>query len=160
LGQFVDREILPQVMELERRISETNENPRYVNRLGVLYAKYGKLDDAKVQFQKIIRSRPTANAYVNFGNLLYLDGDVSGALDQYEKAAALAPDNPTVLLSLAKAHHELQNYGFAERSYQQLAQLDPQLANQFRYLEFRGEEAARAAEAANVAGVMIWAEEE
>ena len=160
LGRFVDREIMPQVLELQRRISETSEDPRYVNRLGVLYAKYGKLDDAKAQFQKIIRARPTANAYVNLGNLLYLSGDVNGALDQYERAAALAPNNPTVVLSLAKAHHDLQNYGFAERSYRQLAQLDPQLAGQFRYLEFRGEEAARAAEAANVAGVMIWAEEE
>jgi tetratricopeptide (TPR) repeat protein len=81
------------------------------------------------------------------------------ALDYYERASAKAPDNPIVLLYMARANHELENYGLARRSYSRLKSVYPDLAAQFSYLELRGEGAVRAAEMSAVKEVVAWAEE-
>ena len=64
-----------------------------------------------------------------------------------------------MLLSIARINHELENYGTARAAYQKLQSIDPELAQRFAYLGLRGEEAARAADAAGVKGEMVWDEE-
>ena len=63
-----------------------------------------------------------------------------------------------MLLSVARVNHELENYGLVKRSYSRLKSVDPDLAEQFAYLDLKGEEAARAADIGAVKGVVIWDE--
>ena len=65
-----------------------------------------------------------------------------------------------VILSIARIHHELENYGMVRRKYNELQKLDPALAMQFGYLDLRGDEAARAADASGVKTMVLWEEEE
>lgn len=65
----------------------------------------------------------------------------------------------TILTTSARAHHEVESYGLVSRTYSRLKSLDPDLAGQFAYLDFRGEEARRAAEVSDMASRVIWDEE-
>ena len=160
LTRFVDREIFPQVSRLQGLISQSGNDPRHINRLGVLYARHGLDDRARREFDRIASARPPyAPALINLGNLAFLAREIDRALDYYERAQALAPDNPVVLLALSRCHHEMENYGMVSRSYNQLKEIDPALAGEFAYLDFRGEEARRAAQVAEMVSRVVWDEE-
>jgi len=157
--RFIDREIYPRVSKLQGEIRKSNNSPKYINKLGVLYAKYELTDKALVQFNKILKTQEYHPALINMGNIYYLKGQMEKALTYYERAAKKAPANPRVLLCVARVNHELENYGLVRKSYQQLKRVDPDLADQFAYLDLRGEEAARAAEISAVTEVVVWEEE-
>ncbi|TVQ21605.1 MAG: hypothetical protein EA382_13330 [Spirochaetaceae bacterium] len=160
LTRFVDREIFPQVSRLQSQIASSNNNPRHINRLGVLYARYGLSDRARREFERAaMGSPPYAPALLNLGNLHFLSREVDQALGYYERAHAVDPDNTVILLAVARANHELENYGHVARTYERLKQLDPDLADRFAYLDFRGEEARRASQASEMATLVIWGEE-
>jgi len=159
LKSFIDKEIYPQVEKLKDQISRNNNAPGYINRLGVLYARYGLNDKASGQFQKILRNNEFVPALINMGNISFLNSEIKEALKYYERAVKKEPDNPKALLSVARAGHELENYGTVSESYDKLKTIDPGLAERFAYLDLRGDEAARAAEVSEVMEVVVWDEE-
>jgi hypothetical protein len=63
-----------------------------------------------------------------------------------------------VLLAVAKANHDLENYFQARKVYAELKEKDPDLAMKFAYLDLKGEEATRSAEISGVQGVVVWEE--
>jgi len=87
-----------------------------------------------------------------------MESSFEQALDYYERAGSAAPDNAAALLGVARANHELENYGTVSRAYGRLKTLDAALADRFAYLDFRGEDAARAAEMTRVTDIVIWEE--
>ena len=157
--RFIDRELYPRVSKLQDQIRRSNNDPKYINKLGVLYARYGLTDKAVVQFNKILAEQEYVPALLNMGNIYYLNKEMEKALGYYERASAEAPDNPKAILCVARVNHELENYGLVMKSYERLKLIDPDLADQFAYLDFRGEEAARAAEMSAVKEVVVWEEE-
>jgi len=160
LTAFIDREIFPKVAEIQIEIGENEWSSKAVNKLGILYAKYGLFDRAEKEFDRILgRDKEYVPALVNAGNICYKKKNPEKALSYYERAYDANPDNPTVLLCVARAHHELENYGFSEKAYTRLRTIDPALAMKFSYLGLRGEEAARAASAGDIKEVVIWVEE-
>ncbi len=56
LVHYIDGQIYPEVAKLRAEISRTNNSPNAVNRLGVLYARYGLTDRAETEFQRAIRT--------------------------------------------------------------------------------------------------------
>ncbi len=157
LIKFIDREIFPQVAELQAAIKKSKGNPKEINKLGILYARYGLLDRAKREFKNIIeKNKNFVPGLINLGNIYYLNNDMRNALTYYERAFELAPENPTVLLCVARTNHELENYGLVRDAYNNLKKVDPDLAYQFSYLSLRGEEAVRSAELSKVKDVVIW----
>jgi tetratricopeptide (TPR) repeat protein len=80
------------------------------------------------------------------------------ALSFYQRAFKQSPKDPIVLLCLARANHELQNYGEVKKLYQSLRNANPDLAGQFAYLDLQGDEATRAAEVSHVRDVVLWQE--
>jgi tetratricopeptide (TPR) repeat protein len=156
---FIDREIYPKVSSLQAQIRQNNNGSKYINRLGVLYGKYDLIDKATDQFEKILKSDEYVPALINMGNISFLGKDVKGALIYYQRASKKDPDNPKVLLSVARCSHEMENYGLVRESYEKLKLLDPDLAGQFSYLALRGEEASRAAEISEVMEVVVWDED-
>jgi len=162
---YVEREIFPQVEELESAITQWQNNERYVkryiNKLGILYARYGLTDIAVTQFERLLVISPDyVPAIINIGNLHYLKPDMESALQYYEQAYEIDPANPQAVLNMARCNHELENYGSVKKLYEQLSQLDRELAEQFSYLDLRGEEAARAAAAGGAGEIIVWDEEE
>ena len=161
LVRFIDGEIFPQVARLQAEITRSRESPAAVNKLGVLYARYGLFDRAEKEFDRILTKNPGyVPALVNKGNVCYLRDEIDKSLQYFQKAYSIAPSDPKVLLSLAQASHKLENYGVANQVYGQLKQIDPELAYQFAYLDLRGDEAARAADVTQTKGVVKWSEPE
>jgi hypothetical protein len=145
IASFTEREIRPRVERLEEEIRRSNENPRYRNRLAVLYARFGLSDKAEAELRKIIAAREYPPALVNLANLFYARRDFDQALVYLTRAQQAGASGAGLLLALARVHYELENFGSARRHYEELAELDPALAARYAYLSSREQGAARAA---------------
>ena len=132
--EYIDRSIYPVVSDLQSRILSTG-NMRARNRLGVLYATYGQLEDATVAFNQVLEIQADyVPAIMNLGNIAYLNRDWLTAQTYFERVQELRPDDPEVVLAIARVNQELQNYGNVERAYTRLRELDRGLAQQYAYL--------------------------
>jgi tetratricopeptide (TPR) repeat protein len=159
LLNFVDREIYPQISDVEDQIKRYGSSPRLLNKLGVIYARYGKSKEAENEFEKALaKDRYYVPALINIGNICYLDRDLNRAKTYYERAYNVEPSNSTALLAVARVNHDLENYKLAEQLYAQLKSRSPALAEQYAYLEMRGEEAARAAAVGQMKERVVWDE--
>jgi hypothetical protein len=159
LLNFVDREIYPQASDIEDQIKRYGSSPRLLNKLGVLYARYGKNEEAEEEFEKALsKDRYYVPALVNLGNIYYLSRDLTRAKTYYERAFNVEPTNSTALLAVARVNHDLENYRLAEQLYAQLKNSSPALAERYSYLEMRGEEAARASAVGQIKETVVWDE--
>jgi ankyrin repeat protein/tetratricopeptide (TPR) repeat protein len=158
VGWLVDQELSPKVVALKRQIETASDPRKPRNALGVLYARYGQYDRAKQEFERLIAKEEYTPALLNLGNILYLSEQKEKALDYYDRAYAKDPENPHVLLAVAIVNHDLENYYRVKKVYAELKARDPDLAARFAYLELRGEEATRSADASGLGGTVIWEE--
>jgi tetratricopeptide (TPR) repeat protein len=145
ITRFVEQEIEPRAQELRRQIQSSNNDPRTVNKLGVLYAQYGLLERAKDTFKGIVAGKEYVPALANLGNLHYLSGDFDAALDYYQRAYRIEPRNAKSLLGLARVNYELENYGTARKLYQELEKVSSRLAAKYAFLAEKADDATRAA---------------
>jgi hypothetical protein len=160
LTRFAERTLQPLVETIEEQLKQSSNPEKLYNRLGVAYAGYGLYVKAEEAFLNAVSEVDYGPALVNLGNVYFIRGKYDRALDAYERAEEIYPENPKVILALARTHHEIENYGFVSRLYEKLAQIAPELAERYDYLTLKGEEAERAASASQGASEMIWEEEE
>ncbi len=154
---FINQQIATQVQKLQADIKSNPAKPEYVNRLGVVYARYGLATEAEKEFQKLDK-QDYVPALINLGNLAFLKPDMKTALAFYNRACRKEATNAKALLGSARANHELENYGSAQEAYAALKKVDPALASQYAYLDLQGTEADQAAKAGNVVDKVEWAE--
>jgi hypothetical protein len=156
VDKFVDREIYDRVETYKQRIEQTQGSAEEINRLGVLYARYGRYEAAKAEFNRILDREEYPSALLNMGNLFFLEQGYEQALGYYERAYDRNSRNAKTVLALARTHHALENYSFVKKFYAQLKQIDSALAERFAYLELRREEVARAADLAAEKETILW----
>lgn len=145
LGDFAQAELFAPVAEL-REALQTARDPRRLHcRIGALYAGFGQYEEAATEFEATLGDGPYWPALVNLGTIAFASGDYAAALDYYEQAHTERPDQPAVLLALARTHHARENYGTVSDLYATLAGIDPELAAKHDYLSLRSDEAQRAA---------------
>ena len=156
LTALVSREIGTKETELKSAVAKNPGNIKAANSLGLLYARYDMGDKAEGQFQKLIAKSEYVPALLNLGNLYYLKGNYDKAMGYYQRAYKQSPHSPNVLLCMARANHEEQNYGSVKKYYQELQTVDPDMASQFAYLDLQGQESTRAAEANHIMSVVVW----
>jgi hypothetical protein len=154
--RFIDQELFPRIAALESQIKEAKDPRKSINELGILYARYGHYDEAQQQFKKLLEKENYVPALLNMGNVLFLGDQQDKALEYYNRAYAKDPTNPKVLLAVARANHDLENYGIVKKVFAELKKSDPDLAQQFAYLDLKGEEATRAADASGMSGIVVW----
>jgi hypothetical protein len=159
LDRYIDQTLYPMVERIEERMVERGRQPSLVNSLAVLYARYGRLTEARSELENLLDEHPGyAPAIANLGNICFLEGETEEAVNYFERALALEPDNASILVALARASHQLENYGTAQRAYDRVKELEPALAAEYSYLELRDGGGARAAEAGAEAATP-WVEE-
>ena len=156
MDQFVQVQITPLVERMEERISQRSSS-RLINQFGTLYARYGLLDKAEIQFKKAARQNYVPSI-VNLGNIFFLDEAYRQANIQYEKAYKLNPDNTDVLLALARTGFEMEQYIKAQEYYDIAQLLDPDQASKFAYISGGTTETGRASDARERKAV-LWSEE-
>jgi len=157
--KYTNRDLLPRVEELQRKIAAGPNNLKLLNQLGVLYASYGVYDKAEESFKKILDREDYVPALINMGNLSFLNDEYSSAKRYYEKAYDKTPNNKTVLLNLAKVNYELGRYSQVDTYYSALKKQDAQMAQRFSYLDLKGgDSGARANNAQLMKEEMLWEE--
>ncbi len=159
IKSYVDREIYPQVAKIKTQIQQNNSSLRYKNKLAVLYARYGMYDRAEISFKEIVQKKEYKPALLNLGNIAFIHEDFEAASGYYQRVLNIDTNNKSALLGVSRCNHELENYGMVAKTYQKLKEIDPDLASRFAYLDLRGEEANRAADAAGMRDIVLWEEE-
>jgi tetratricopeptide (TPR) repeat protein len=155
---FVTAEIAERAAKLQAESRRTQGAPKVNNSLGVLYAQYGLYDKARAQFEGVIAKEEFIPALVNLGHVHRALGDLDTALVFYDRAYKKAPANASVLLAEAMVNHQLENYGAVRKYYEALKSANPALADRYAYLDLRGEEGAKAAEASGLRDLIEWME--
>jgi len=159
MQRLVEREIHPQITRLQEEITKSQSNIGAMNRLGVLYAKYGLLDQAERQFLAVLARQEYVPTLMNLGNISYMRKDMKKAVGYYERAYEKVPDDPKVIVNLARGYWETENYAPIGDLYRKLAAIDPNLAAQFAYLDMQGDASKRAADQGGAREYILWAEE-
>ena len=158
MSSFVSLEIGQQENVLLAAANRASNKSRPLNSLAVLYSRFGQYDKAQKTLKDLLAREEYVPALINMGNIFFVQNQVDKALDYYNRAYKKEPNNATVLLCVARANHSLENYSIAKKAYAQLQTVDPDLAQRFAYLDLRGEEATRAADAGGQQKTVIWQE--
>jgi tetratricopeptide (TPR) repeat protein len=155
---FVTSQIGRQEGALLAAANKASNKSKPLNSLAVLYSRFGMYEKARRTLNDLLGKDEYVPALINLGNIYFVQSQVDKALEYYNRAYKKDPSNPTVLLCVARANHSLENYSIAKKAYADLQARDPELAQRFAYLDLRGEEATRAADANGVRKVVIWQE--
>jgi len=158
LERFINREIGPRVETLQAKIRSGGNTVVYRNKLGILYAQFGMLDEAASQFKSVASNNQYVPALINLGNIYYLKDEMETALSYYKQALQKAPDNAVALLGVARASYELEDYQAVDNSLAKLESESPQMAAQFSYLGSGTGDVGRASQALE-REVSVWDEE-
>ena len=156
LARFISLEIADQELTLQGKLADKPDSPRLLNHLGTLYARYGLSGKAREKFNDAVKKQDYFAAFMNLGHLDFLDEEYLSASGRYQKAFTVQPENPRAILALARTDHELSNYGNVKRYYAQLANIDPELAGKYSYLDLRASDTARAQEASRLRKFVLW----
>jgi tetratricopeptide (TPR) repeat protein len=156
--KFVDREITPRVTGIQDEIKKSGDTPVNRNKLGVLYAQYGRIDEAEAEFLKATSKQPYLPALLNLGNIQSLKGAWQKAREYYDRAAKLAPKNPKVLLAQSRTYYAAEQYDLAREKYSELEAVDKAAAEQFAYLGGSQNTGTRAGDVQTERQQVPWAE--
>ena len=155
---FITSEIAERAARLQADSRKARGASKAINSLGVLYAQYGLYSKARAQFESVLAREEYVPALLNLGHIHRLLGDSDAALRYYDRALKKAPTNPSVLLAEAVINHQMENYGVVKRYYQELKVQDPALADRYAFLDLKGEEGAKAADASGLKTMVEWME--
>jgi transglutaminase-like putative cysteine protease len=155
---FVSSEMGAREAVLLSQVSKAANKTKSLNSLAVLHSRYGLVDKGEKEFLQILAKEEYVPALINLGNIYFLQGKLEQAAGMSDRAYKKAPTNPTALLCVARVNHAQENYTLARKAYTELQARDPNMANRFAYLGLRGDEATRAADAAQVRGVVVWSD--
>jgi hypothetical protein len=156
---FIESEISHRISQLQAELETQKGSSNLLNKIGVLYAKYGLYDKALEMFEKILSNSEYVPALINSGNIYFQRKAMQLAKSYFERAVQVEPGNPKVLLCVAKVNHELENYNAAKEAYGKLKEIAPGMAERFAYLESREGDAGRASDLAEAKGALLWDEE-
>jgi tetratricopeptide (TPR) repeat protein len=156
LAGYVAREILPLVEELKTAIAKASDKAPAINRLGVLYARYGLNDEALEQFNQALRLRQHVPSLINKASLLYMEGTYRESLSLYQRVLALQADAPGALLGAARCYHALKNYARVAEPFGRLKVVSPELAAKYPYLDPGGSATTRAADVTGTTRNVTW----
>lgn len=126
LGQLFQADFQPRISRIQADLKVRKDDPKLLNKLGVLYARFGMYEDAQQQFETVIKKTgDVASTLINLGNVAYLGGKNEQALDYFTRALARSPKNSTALQGVAMAGYELGDADAVQNALAQLKRDDP-----------------------------------
>lgn len=137
LNRFLGIDLKPRIADLQQELKTDRTNVRLLNKLGVLYARYGMLTDARVQFEAAMRaggSAASTSVLVNLGNVSYLSGKFDDAVSYYNRALEKSPNAAGALRGLALASYEAGDTKSVDSALDRLKTADPESANKLAAL--------------------------
>jgi tetratricopeptide (TPR) repeat protein len=121
-----------QVREIQNSFTEGEaELGELHRRLGILYAGYGMMEDAKAEFS-LVRGN---SGRLNLAQIAFIEGEYQEALDIYEGLLKTEPKNAPALLGKGRSLYELGDLAGASLCWRELKEIDPDMAAQYPYLK-------------------------
>jgi tetratricopeptide (TPR) repeat protein len=154
-SEFIDAELAQQASALEAALKKQEDKVKR-NQLGLLYARYDKLDIAAAEFKKANAPKDYLPALINLGNVSFLGKKWKDAKAYYERAYKLDQNNARVLLGIARSAFELEDSEAAAEYYRRVTAADPVLSAQYSYLGKSGPSATREANIAGLRETVPW----
>jgi tetratricopeptide repeat protein len=153
-------ELEPMANEVRQQIASGPDRvERLYNRLGIIYARFGQLEDAAAAFRQAVRLSDYELAVVNLANALVMLGEYREALDIYQMVYELEPMEAAVVLGISTSQYRLGNYRAAREAYDRLEELDSVAAARNAYLAVTTIETAGEARAAIYTEELLWQED-
>ena len=146
IDKYIRIQISSQENDLTTKMKQGNKKERYQNKLGILYASYGMVEEAKALFEQILEKASNyIPALVNFGNLYYQQKMYEEAIVYYKKVIKENPDLGALIIQYIRCNWALGYYAEAQKAYDRLKATNPELAAEHNYLAER-DSSSRAAE--------------
>ncbi|MCP5452361.1 MAG: tetratricopeptide repeat protein [Spirochaetaceae bacterium] len=138
-------------LELKARLARLGARPssgaaRFLNERGVLYARYGRYDDAERDLAAALKEQ-YAPAAINLGNVALLRGDYKAAYDRFSQASKQDPENARIIVSLARAAAALGRSDEVAGLLERVRAIDPATADRYASLADAQSVTGRAAQA-------------
>jgi protein O-GlcNAc transferase len=103
------------------------------NNLGLIHSKRGEFDQAVECYQKALQQMPAyAEAWSNLGYTYFKQDKTAEAIDAYQHALQAQPNHVNALINLAQAAAKIGNMDLARKACDQLATVNPAMAEQTR----------------------------
>ncbi len=109
---------------IESRLRFNPDLPSIRFGLGTALALNGRLDDAKVQFMRLLDVQPDSpKLHHNFATLLMMQGNLNDAISHYERAILLDPNYEEARVNLASALQQRERWSLASEHLQSAERL-------------------------------------
>ena len=96
-----------------------------------------KMEQAEQDFRKAIELSPdSAQAHAILAGLLQTMNRGTEAIDEYQTAITLDPENPRLFVALAISYLHQQRYGMAQAVANEALRLDPEMENAKKLVEY------------------------
>jgi hypothetical protein len=126
LKAFYASDFKPRIDETLKALSAKKGDVKLLNRLGVLYARFGMYKEAQQQFEAIIKKDAmNVSALVNIGNILFLNGKADAAMSYFNRALSVSPSLSAALQGLIMAGYELARKDVVDEATSRLKAVDP-----------------------------------
>lgn len=159
-SNLVGFQLAPKIASLEARL-QNNPRPFLIhNAIGVLYARYGQLEQARQAFTESLELNPEyVPSLLNLGNLYLLEGEYQKSVEVYQNIINIDGTEAKALISLALAYRKMGDFTQSLRSYNKARELAPGLAEKYAYLGPGASGTERASSSVMETGDLLWAEE-
>ncbi len=95
------------------------------NLLGILFSQIDRIEDAIVEFHEALKIMTVSDIYSNLGAMLASQGKFDQAIDVYNKAILLEPNNVKAYYNLARILMQKGNVTQAIVEFRRVIELDP-----------------------------------
>jgi len=120
-GMYANEETL-----LQTTISRNPDGPMAYYNLGLVYFQQGRLDEAILQYQKVLQFVPDeTDAFNNLGSAFLQQGRLDEAVAYYQKALTIKPDSAATHYNLGNALFQQGRTDEAMAHYQRALAIDP-----------------------------------
>jgi tetratricopeptide (TPR) repeat protein len=143
MASFIDRDVDALVARLHITGSGSGVTSSQLNKVGVLYARYGLYEKAEGVFRQILDAEPYVPALQNLGTIARLRGRFQESLDLFSRALEKGETSPSVLLGLVQACRGLGLDEDARRYFERLRTDYPDVAARNASLAVRASSGSR-----------------
>jgi serine/threonine protein kinase/tetratricopeptide (TPR) repeat protein len=91
--------------------------------LGALYQELGKHDEAIAALNASLKRSPNEEAFLGLGDIAFIDGKFTAALDYYQRAAGQNPKNDVIWRNIADCYAVLGQPTLVQKNYAKAAQI-------------------------------------
>ena len=155
-GNFSDDigEVVQSVIDDYNYTAKEKGNKGSYNKLGIVCAQFGEYSLAEKAFNNALSlDRNYISPKINLGNVYYMKGEYQNALrllhgveqNLNDSGKSETSSYAAVLLNLSRCYYEIENFDKSAEYSTLLAEVDPELAQQYSYLA-SSESTIRAAE--------------